>query len=327
MKSHRLSAIFLALFAFAMVMHGRIYEERVYFTPADICANYGNLVSPLRDNLLKASIELRGTATAHRSEVEIFWQYDSVLQTSTHRACFTFIEASDDIYGNSKPNVEVTVDGAHCCTIDKGIASIGGFNTIALEFDFEKHSLSILAGSSQLSAATSIPLPEGTKSIAFGMQKPDKWEIDMVVEAFLPDESVALQTGYTPQSIQSILGTNSAAPAGYWRYLDRDCNPDYARLGGYYTLAIVPDSVPDRYLIIYLDGASTQADRWHTGMLKGILSATAFQNHYNLVWYDSTFAPHSAECSATLEQMSLLRLDFPLLKASIRLEALPSWDR
>ncbi len=108
---------------------------------------------------------------------------------------------------------------------------------------------------------------------------------------------------------------------GFWKYLDRQNNPRYARLGGTYTLAVVADG-DGGYDIIYLSGADVYADRWDEGMIKGHLRPTRFEGHYDLEWVDSTFGVHDRELSAQLDASGILTLNFPLLKTQIRLSRL-----
>ena len=97
-------------------------------------------------------------------------------------------------------------------------------------------------------------------------------------------------------------------------------------MGGDYTVAIV-DNGDNGFDIIYLSGAETNGRQWHTGLKKGQLIPTQFAGHYNLVWYDATMRPLTEETSATIETGEILRLDFPLLRTSIRLAKLPTTQK
>ena len=76
-------------------------------------------------------------------------------------------------------------------------------------------------------------------------------------------------------------------------------------MGGDYTVAIV-DNGDNGFDIIYLSGAETNGRQWHTGLKKGQLIPTQF---------------------ATIETGEILRLDFPLLRTSIRLAKLPTTQK
>lgn len=298
--------------------------NRIYLSPEDLSSNDSvQWVAPYHGDLLKAAFEIRGATSADKVRVDIYWSYDSLPEAPLHTASFLFTEPADYIYGSNAPTVEVSMDSKVAGCIDKGIASRKGSNSLAIELDFTTSTLALLAGSSYLETGAKCEIPAEAKGVRFGIAVPKRWDTEMAVASFEPDPASALTTGLTNSDIANLIATSKESPAGYWRYLDRDCNPDYARLGGNYSLAIVPDDKPGDFLIIYLGGAITEASHWQPGMIKGRLMATPFEGHYDLVWYDATMTPHSAECSASLEQPMVLRLDLPLLKASIRLSAIP----
>lgn len=298
--------------------------NRIYLTSDDLSGQYSvQWVVPYHGDLLKAAFEIRGATSADKARIDIYWSYDSLPEATVHTASFLLTEPADNIYGSNAPTVEVSIDGKVAGCIDKGIASRKGSNSLAIELDFTSSTLAVLAGSSYLSAGAKCEIPAGAKGVRFGIALPRRWDTEVAVASFEPDPAAALTTGLTDSDIANLIATSKESPVGYWRYLDRDCNPDYARLGGNYSLAIVPDEKPGDFLIIYLGGAVTEASHWLPGMTKGRLMATPFEGHYDLVWYDATMTPYSAECSATLEQPMVLRLDLPLLKASLRLAAEP----
>lgn len=104
---------------------------------------------------------------------------------------------------------------------------------------------------------------------------------------------------------------------GVWSYLDRDNDPDYARLGGNYTVLIAPSDEHDVFNIYYVNGSEVKSDLWKSGMLKGRLSVLPLQNRYRLEWWDSEMNKIDGECHAALED-GILSLNFPLLHTSIR---------
>lgn len=102
-----------------------------------------------------------------------------------------------------------------------------------------------------------------------------------------------------------------------WQYLDRDSDPRLISMGGNYTLATLtsPDGTIE---IIYLSGAQRNSGKWHPLMLKGRLIPTAFENHYDLVWYDTSGTKLDLETSADIIDGSILRLNMPLYGGSFR---------
>lgn len=144
-----------------------------------------------------------------------------------------------------------------------------------------------------------------------------------LVYAYTPDQSGKLFTGHTEQSLMALLSNDRPAPEGVWKYLDRDNDERYARLGGDYKLAIVPSATGEGFDIIYLDGAKVKGSLWKPGMLKGRLTPTVFTGQYNLVWYDSHMRPIHREASASVQQGAILTLSFPLYKTTLRFSREP----
>lgn len=135
------------------------------------------------------------------------------------------------------------------------------------------------------------------------------------------DLSERLETGYTIEDlIDKTTANRNDSIVGFYRYLDRENDPKSAVIGGKYTIAITPSKyIKDCYDIIYIDGAKTYCDHWHTGMLKGALKKTIFANHFDLEWYDSKQEIINDETSASLNtQNCILELYFPLYKTKVR---------
>lgn len=148
-----------------------------------------------------------------------------------------------------------------------------------------------------------------------------KAKISMAVSEYTVNAADALKTSWTEKSLAEYCGS-ADAPEGFYRYLDRDNDQKYCRLGGDYSLALVA-SPREGYDIIYVAGANINPKLWHEGMLKGHLRPTVFTNHYDLEWYDSSLTLHSDECSADIEQNAILRLNFPTLKSTVRFSLVP----
>ena len=143
----------------------------------------------------------------------------------------------------------------------------------------------------------------------------------------------AFASGITREDLDRRFATTTDPVEGYWRYFDRTNDPMFARLGGRYTLAVIRSknqtetegSYPvTTYDIVYIDGAQTKADDWSPMMLKGALRSTIFEGHYDMEWIDSTFETITDDISATITERSLLTLNFPLLKTTIRFSKVPT---
>ena len=88
--------------------------------------------------------------------------------------------------------------------------------------------------------------------------------------------------------------------AGIWEYFDDSIDTEYARRGGNYTIALLPDG-NNGYTILYIEGATANAKAWHTGMIKGYLTPTNFVNNYNMQWIDSQGRALSDGLNATFD--------------------------
>ena len=129
---------------------------------------------------------------------------------------------------------------------------------------------------------------------------------------------LSLDCGLSTMEIMERAVEGAGQPCGIWVPLDRENDPDYARPGGNYTLAAIPDKEnPDNYFIIYMDGAVVNDTEWRPGMIKGRLQGTPFEGMYRLQWYTSTMEDAGNECNATLEN-GILSLNFPLLNTRLR---------
>lgn len=317
------SIIIILYTSLAAALWARSGEQRTYFDGDTIsCADSILWLTPWYTNVHSADFELRASTRSTRALATIFWTFDSTPGSAIYSATFSLPDLSEDPYTAPASAVDLTLSWPRSkARITKGVGALGSYNTFAVAIDFQHHTLRLLGGASSLSEGIKADIPVPVNAIRFGVKIEGKWDLDLAVASVTPDRAAALRTAYTSEAIASILSESNAPPAGYWKYLDRDCDAQYARLGGEYRLAIVPDCDTDDFIIIYLDGAVTYTSVWQEGMIKGRLSPTPFEGHYDLIWYDAMMLPHSAECSATLEQPAILRLDMPLLKAKIRLAA------
>lgn len=126
------------------------------------------------------------------------------------------------------------------------------------------------------------------------------------------------QPEYTPftdtDSLMHHLEASVDGVEGLWQYLDRDTDPALAVPAARYRFATVAED-GGTYAIVLLDPVGQFAPL----QIKGRLTPTPFQGHYNLYWLDAAGLPVDAENSATLElQGTVLRLSFPLLKSTLR---------
>jgi len=202
--------------------------------------------------------------------------------------------------------------------LTSGIAPERGENTLTVELDPECGKASIYAGHKELSLIHTLNYnPTGKPEM--GICATGTADIALLVSEFTTDRPSGLITDWDINSMNDYFDRTDTDPfEGYWKYLDRETDERYCRPGGLYTIALIHNPTGG-YDIIYADGAKVNADKWDPGMLKGQLTPTIFDNHYDLIWFDSSFATVSEECHARIEQSgTILTLSFPLLKSQIR---------
>ena len=130
------------------------------------------------------------------------------------------------------------------------------------------------------------------------------------------DNQVATSTLWTVDALEEYLANSSDPIEGYWKYLDRDMEEKWLKLGGRYTLAVV--RADDGYDILYIDGAQVKKSQWQPCMLKGHIVKTIFSGNYDLYWIDATMEPISEDAYATIENGVILTLNFPIYKSQVR---------
>lgn len=190
-------------------------------------------------------------------------------------------------------------------------------NSIAVEIECQSGQTSVYAGNKNLIEVAEVSIGTDKAQMPMGVIAIGNPEYLLVVEEITRDPREVLKTDWTPDSLLNCLAASHNPIEGRWNYLDRDMDTRYSRLGGKYEIGITANN-DGSYDIIYLGGADISRSDWKPGMRKGLLTPTQFTGHYDLVWYDATMQPIDSECSATLEQNMILRLDFPLIKATMR---------
>lgn len=207
---------------------------------------------------------------------------------------------------NGKRNVVKTV------LLDKWVDLSTGMNSVLFEVQKDKYNLFI--GNDKYQHIGTFNYDNVFGGLCGVYSSVDVSVANFVIET-TPDMSLRLMTEYTQQTLIAKFSGNKVAHEGFWNYLDRDNNPDWAKLGGRYNIALIKEN--DDYLIVYLSGAETNSTNWKEGMIKGRLKATIFHNHYDLEWYDSMLELIDYDAHASIDN-SILTLEFPLYKTKIR---------
>lgn len=198
-----------------------------------------------------------------------------------------------------------------------------GVNTLGVEIDREACMATVYGGDAgknpEIMADVRI---DAAPSPVVAVEAQGKAALRLLVTEYSTHGAPSVPQLFDASSLAMRLD-GSRPPAGYYRYLDSDVEESYAGLGGRYSLALVP-AADGGFDIVFVAGAERNSSGWSTGMLKGHMKPTIFQNHYDLTWYDAEKRTLSGECSATLDQNALLTLSFPILKSQLRFALTPA---
>lgn len=199
--------------------------------------------------------------------------------------------------------------------LDKDVDLYTGDNLMIAEYT--NNHIAVQIGSKNARKVFSVPLMQ-EKDVKVGVYcGPGS---DVRVERFIvkqkEDPIAKVQTEWTEEKLEKHLTQSTDANEGYWKYLDRDIDENSLRLGGRYTIALVATN--SGYDILYIDGADVLSDKWKKCLLKGRLIKTNFQDHYDLVWYDASFAPFYYDVSASIDGGNIMTLYFPIQNSQLR---------
>lgn len=191
----------------------------------------------------------------------------------------------------------------------------GGINCLIAEFADGAASFS--TGGDRMAPAGSARCLAGFASVRLSVNRP--MEVRRMEISVLEDFPATLMTGWTAESLADYFAASTDPLEGFWSYLDRDNDPQWAIPGGFYELAVVRNPDTAAYDIIYLSGAEVGGSRWRPGMRKGSLTPTIFADHYRLAWTDARFLSDYAEATADLSlSNTVLTLNFPLHRSQLR---------
>lgn len=299
-------------------------QERIYVE--DIIIPKDSLYLIELDGLpISYSIEARAALNknneqigASRQEWGIVWNYKSrkdffyakILCVNSHYGDFLDQRYADVIIGRCQNGIDSIIGKKR---FSKGIDTALGYNTLLLEWS--NGVAKILSGSNELNFVTKLDIEANNGQC--GVYTNEKLHVMSLVVELKQNIINEISTNWTKDSIENYLKTSDDNIEGYWEYLDRDNNDKKAKIGGRYKFAIVREQ--DEYLILYVSGGITNKFSWAIGMIKGRLKPTIFENHYDLVWYDSMFAPIEYDAYADITDGVILKLQFPIYESSFRL--------
>lgn len=201
-------------------------------------------------------------------------------------------------------------------TLTRGVSLEDELNTLCVDVDERSVKVSIGKDDLQQVLEASINRPAGAVRVGYLVGPGSRVAIERAVLTIENDNQVAATSLWTLDELDEYLANSSDPLEGYWKYLDRDMEEKWLRLGGRYTLAVV--RADDGYDLIYIDGAQVKKSQWQPCMKKGHLTKTIFSGNYDLTWIDATMEPISEDAFATLENGVILTLNFPIFKSQVR---------
>lgn len=258
----------------------------------------------------------------HRlSEWSVVWNFTDSAYSYASLA-FDYRHAADEPY---EAVAEVEIGRCECgvrraverIAVDSGLDFACGFNSLAMEWS--DGVARVYAGNRGLRLCVSMPEPS-VASGPCGLMSGCRLDVaDLVIEK-CPQKTDAVTTGVTIRELAGMLaGAGEDPVVGLWEYLDRVNDPAKARLGGRYSLAVVPAGDDGGYAVYYVGGAEVGASKWIPGMLKGRLVPTVFVRHYGLEWWDATFDAIRRDIYADVDETgTVLTLCFPLMETTLR---------
>lgn len=230
----------------------------------------------------------------------------------------------DDLTDQRQMHVSVyhCVDGKEVVSdswnLNRGVDLDDGLNTLSVSV--QDNMVHVSVGKNELQKVGSIPLDISDPCTALaGIYLSPGAEIAIERTVLKTDSNTPrhIATTWSRESLDQHFALSDDPIEGYWQYQDRDMEDRWLRLGGRYTVAVV--AANKGYDIIYVSGALVNAQHWSEGLLKGHISKTIFDGHYDLEWIDATFQPIVQDAYAAFENGVLMTLNFPVYKSSLRL--------
>lgn len=246
----------------------------------------------------------------HATGVSIYWDYISPAQ---HRRADYIIVPATEIDNTDSAPIECKVyrvtDGIDSLVAtfssfvrygrgrDAAISAILRANGDGARLDF---------GGRTVCDGFDVPFSGCAASIGFKADREVRVLADNLITRYSSERS-----RYT----RDIVFDSNDPLSGQWRYLDRDADQGRVPSGIDYDLAVVAE-IDSTYTIIY---AGESLDGWKHGDVKGRLTPTHFENHFDLEWFDQSGRRYFRDTSADLlVDGQVLRLNFPILGTSVR---------
>lgn len=209
-------------------------------------------------------------------------------------------------------------------TLSRGVSLEDDMNTLSIDVNEREVKVSIGKDELQEVVETSLTRSDGPLQVGYLVGPGARVAVERAVLTIENEKQVAAKTLWTREALDEYFTVSADPVEGYWKYLDRDMQDQWLRLGGRYTLAVVRSD--DGYDIIYIDGAQVKKSLWHEGMLKGHMTKTVFSGNYDATWIDATMEPIEKDVQATIENGVILTVSFPVFKSQVRFAKVLSSD-
>lgn len=319
---NRIFIIYLFYFTAIFSATAQYWNNRPFLVANDSTINYViDNKEPVKELTLEARCAIQNAKSPHNGTFGINWEisdHKSILVSVIDRAI-----NNNQFLGIDEVEIKVTLtdeSGENKVLeekiINKNVGTYGNANSLQIKL-CQNNNTVISLGNTTLDKQIELDkelssIPTEATLIIRGKCK--VLSMNSICEY---DKSISLQTSWTLEELYNKI-SNKSGIEGVWKYLDRQTDSRYTRLGGNYTIATVEED-DGTVSIIYLSGAQTNRVNWQSCMKKGQLYKTPLIDNYDLKWYDSQMNSINNESYATLEQDgNILTVNFPLLKSSLR---------
>lgn len=122
---------------------------------------------------------------------------------------------------------------------------------------------------------------------------------------------------YPIDTLRFYLSNSEDPMEGFWTLFDRELEENLIKMGGIYNLACVKEG--EKYVLLYLDGATVNSQGWKPGDIKAILTPTPFSDIFDVDWVDSMKQHLDKDVRAQLGTGNTMIFQFPYQSSKLRL--------
>lgn len=201
--------------------------------------------------------------------------------------------------------------------ISKGIDFKGRYNALRIE-DYNGD-IRIAIGRDEFTTVMQYVLPQSEVEklrVGFVATPAAKLQLRKTILRYDDTELYPETTVWNVETLAQHFSRSHDKYEGFWEYLDREFDERIAQYGGKYRIALV--KTEEGYDIIYISGAIVRSSVWTTGMLKGRITKTIFQDLYRASWYDTAGRIIDDDVFASFESGVILAVKFPVINSQMR---------